>query len=85
MPSGPSWMGAGVSKVMWSMSFDELEVRVQRLVPADVLAGVGGHAAHQGGDFRLAGPPGFVVRLVLPDRVNSTCHSAWYGLQSRCP
>ena len=41
----------------------ELEVRVYRLVPGDVLAGVGGHAAHQRGDLGLAGPSSLVVRL----------------------
>ena len=49
--------------------FDELEVRVQRLVPGDVLAGMGRHASHQRCYVGFGGPPGLVVWLILTDSV----------------
>jgi hypothetical protein len=49
---------------------DELEVRVPRLVPGNELAGVGGHASHQGDDVGLAGAARLIVRLILVSRSN---------------
>ena len=73
------WSGinAAGSRMDWSGSFkrhivdvpDELVVRFQHLIPRKKLAGMGRHSSHECGHFRLAGPPGLVVRLILPDRI----------------
>ena len=43
-------------------------LRVERLFPGDPLAGVGGHAAHDGGQVALGGGLQLVVGLALADR-----------------
>ena len=47
----------------------QLDRRLDRFVPGDHLARLGGHAPEDGGHHPVGTPLGFVVRLVLPDRV----------------
>ena len=48
---------------------DELVVGFQHLIPRKKLAGMGRHSSHECRYFRLARPPGLVVRFILPDRI----------------
>ena len=67
-------------------TWGQLDVRVQGLVPGDHLARLGGHAAHDADQGRIRTALGFVVGLVLADRLEEqvvldlvvVAGGAWY-------
>ena len=81
-PSLSAFKGAGESIGQLVETRGELVLAVEHLVEGDLLAGVGGHAAHRGHQARFDAPLHLVVRLVLADGVDQVVPFVLVGIRS---